>query len=400
MGTTLAHVLPALASVTRRDLLARAAIGAAAVVVVSATGVTWRMAQQNVLSPGSGDAYAAWTARLVGDGPLSLVRAAVLASNAHDTQPWIFRIGDGLIDLFADRVRNIGTLDPLRREMEVSLGCALENLVLAAGANELTAHVTLLPSSDSDHIARVTLETATTDTSLLFDAIPVRHTNRAAYQTLPVGREALDAIAGLAADPQARVTWLDADPARARFGELTVQATAAIIGDPEQANDDYGWYRQDWDEIQVKRDGITLDAAGLSEPLRIAARPLPPIDRTSLQSGWLDATRTRHVATAAAYGLVLVKDRADTRARIAAGRLFQRAHLWTTGHGLAVQPLNQIIERADRERSLSLAPVFGPELEQLTPPGWQAVMAFRIGHPTSAPRRAPRHLAEEVIRGI
>jgi nitroreductase len=67
------------------------------------------------------------------------LRAAILTSNRHDTQPWLFKVTEDAITLFADRGRNLGTFDPFRREMHLGLGAALENLVLAARASGLAA---------------------------------------------------------------------------------------------------------------------------------------------------------------------------------------------------------------------------------------------------------------------
>src|SRR6266511_2190980 len=125
------------ARLSRRALLARAGAGALAVAAIGGTGVALRIVQQSALRPGTGEAYAAWSAALTGTGSLGLVRAAVLAANAHDSQPWFFHVTDRQIDVFADRTRNIGALDPLFRELEISLGCAIENLVIAARASGL-----------------------------------------------------------------------------------------------------------------------------------------------------------------------------------------------------------------------------------------------------------------------
>ena len=383
---------------SRRAFLSRLAIGAGAVTAVAGGGLAWRVLDQSVLAPGSGPAYEAWRARLTGDGPLSLVRAAILAANAHDTQPWRFRIAAGHIELFADRTRSIGAVDPLGRELEISLGCAIENLLVAAGANGYEPRLTLRPdSSHPDLVARVALTEGPPTASPLFDAIPRRHTDRTAYDTArPVERGVLDELAALADDATASVVWLDAEPERGRFGELTVQATEVLIADPDQSRDDFAWYRQDWAEIQRRKDGITIDTAGLSDPFRIVVRVLPPADRAPLQLGWVDGTRDRHVATAAAFGLITVEDGADLAQRIAAGRVFQRIHLAATARGLAIQPLNQVFERADREASADLEPHFGAALAALTPKR-QALMAFRIGNPTVTPNLSPRRIAEEVL---
>jgi hypothetical protein len=82
---------------------------------------------------------------------------------------------------------------------------------------------------------------------------------------------------------------------------------------------------------------------------------------------------------------------------MAAGRLFQRVHLAATIRGLAVQPLNQVFERVDRETSAGQEPTFQTALAELTRADGHVVTAFRIGHPTTAPHLSPRRLAEEVL---
>ena len=85
-----------------------------------------------------GDAYAPWglwSDPSLRGTPLALVAAAVLAANPHDTQPWLFRIGDDAIDVLADLSRNLGAMDAFVREMHLGLGCAIENILVAAGPN-------------------------------------------------------------------------------------------------------------------------------------------------------------------------------------------------------------------------------------------------------------------------
>ena len=78
-------------------------------------------------------------------GPLALVRAAILAASPHNTQPWLFKVTNSSIELYIDTRRNVGALDPYLREEHIGIGCALENLMLAAAANGYQATVTFLP---------------------------------------------------------------------------------------------------------------------------------------------------------------------------------------------------------------------------------------------------------------
>src|SRR2546426_772580 len=83
--------------------------------------------------------------------------------------------------------------------------------------------------------------------------------------------------------------------------------------------------------------------------------------------------------TAAAFGLLAVHDSGDKVQRLLGGRAWQRMHLWGTTQGLGMQPLNQLPERADRERQLGIEPRFGNALKALLEDeGWQVLMPFRL----------------------
>ncbi|HEX9083622.1 MAG TPA: twin-arginine translocation signal domain-containing protein, partial [Gemmatimonadaceae bacterium] len=65
--------------------------GAGAVTVLVAGGGVWRAYDQGVFSVGKGPAYEPWQDWRTNspDGPLVLVRAAILAASPHNTQPWL-----------------------------------------------------------------------------------------------------------------------------------------------------------------------------------------------------------------------------------------------------------------------------------------------------------------------
>jgi hypothetical protein len=387
--------------VTRRTLLRRGAIGGATLLVAAAGGVSYRAYDEGVFQSGDGGAYDAWRDWDEQRGPTALVAAAILAANPHNTQAWIFRVSAQRIDLFADRARDLGAVDPLRREMYVGLGCALENLMLAAAANGYRATVRLLPSpGQSVHAATIELAPGPVRRSALYEQIPHRHTDRSAYRQRPVPAAALEQMAALATDlPETRLYWLSSDDDRRHVGELMVAAARALTEDRQQSIDDNRWFRHDWDAIQRHKDGLTLDAQGLPELTTAIAKLLPGTSRRYNDRFWVDRTRDPQTATAAAYGIVAVPDAQDNRHRINGGRLLERIHLWTAAHGLSLGHMNQITERADRERQLGLTPVFGNAIRQLVPEdGFAQLAAFRIGYPDTGAgrRRSPRRPVRDV----
>ena len=386
-------------SVSRRAVLQFLGLGAGVAAVARAAGLTWRAIDGGVFAAGTGPAYAGWDqAAAAGADPMNLVRAAVLAANAHNTQPWLFVVTGERIELFADMTRTIGAMDPLLRELHISLGCALENLVLAGPPSGLSASVALLPDpADATHVATVTLTPTVPSRSSLFDAIASRHTNRGAYDTSRAVTEVQLAALGGLADPQyTGVVWFTTDEEKHAFGELTLRATQAIIADPQQAADDYRWYRTNWSDIQQYKDGITIDPSGQSDLIRALAK-LIPVSQEQNNSGWLSGTRDTQLPTAAAFGALTVADPHDPVLRLQAGRAWQRMHLAATVDGLVMQPLCQIPERIDREVSAGLPADFGSAFDPMLPAKTHAVMTFRIGYPTAAAPPSPRRPATDVV---
>ena len=78
----------------------------------------------------------------------ALRRAAVCAAQAPsvlNTQPWKFRIRDGALYVHADHRRQLAALDPQRRALTTSVGCAVFNARKALAADGYGATVRRLP---------------------------------------------------------------------------------------------------------------------------------------------------------------------------------------------------------------------------------------------------------------
>lgn len=389
---------------SRRQLLKAAGVGGAAVGVAGLGGLSWRASSQGVFEAGQGSAYAAWQQWNQGSGSVPLVRSAILSANPHNSQPWRFRVSSSGIELFADLSRNTGAMDPYLREQQIGLGCALENLVIAAQAKGYQPELTLLPDvTNPTLVARVTLLRGETSNQALYKAIPRRHTHRAPFDTSrslamdTLG--ALDsAVAGLS---RAGIVWISSEAPKRQTGQLILEAAEAFAADRQQSVDSFQWWRDNWSDVQRLKDGMTVDAAGLSPLLTALAKILPPQSRESNDQAWIQQTRDNYVKTAAAFGFVVVRNAADSSQRIEGGRLYQRLHLAAVNRGLAMQPLNTITERIDRERHLGIRPRFREEAQTLLgEPGWEPLMSFRIGYPTVQPPASPRRPANSVISEV
>ncbi len=385
----------------------RAVMAGGAALALSALG--YRAWDRGVFAGATGPAYTPWDEWHGSDrdGNRRPLRGAILAASPHNTQPWMFEVSEAAITLYADRARHLGAFDPFRREMHLGLGCAIENFLCAARAFGFAADVhpadgrlELEPGREPVLAARIAVAPGQPSFDPLFDAIRRRHTNRGPYIDEPIAPERLQRLVDLVSSPTVRVAFIVDEGARGEFGALIVQATEQIVADPEMSMDSLRWIRTGRREVLVHRDGVTIDTAGTSRLMTVAAKLLPDLGAKGIDRIWVDTTRDVHTATASVFGMILVQNRLDMPQAIAAGRAWQRLHLAATLQGIAAQPLNQPVEMIDRHHQVGKTDEFGPALTRLAPgSGWEPTFVFRLGYPARKAPRSPRRPLSDVVTG-
>ena len=87
----------------------------------------------------------------------ALVRLAALSPSVGNSQPWRFRVTPAGVDVYADRSRILGVVDPAGRELLMSVGAAIFNLRTGMLAHGRQRVLRLLPEGPAaDLVARVT----------------------------------------------------------------------------------------------------------------------------------------------------------------------------------------------------------------------------------------------------
>ncbi len=386
---------------TRRTFLRRTGAG----MLVLAAGGTYRAVDQGVFASGQGEAYEPWREWRTQPelGPLRLVQSAILAANPHNTQPWLFRVREGSVELFANTSRHLGAMDPFLREMHLGLGCALENMMLTARAEGYEVDLRLEPGTLSGpseaefiKVATLNLSPAEKETSPLYAAVPERHTDRSSYAPQEVEAEKLEEMRALTG-ADTRLFLFQAGTAFNTFAEETIKATETIIADKIMSRDSHAWFDKNWQEVQQGKDGPYIDTSGVSPLLRAAVKMLPPTSDKMLDDGWLSGTKTTLPATPV-LGLLAVRDLYNKPQTLNAGRVWQRLHLWMSANGLAAQPVNQMLEVVDRQRQLGQRARMANVVDELTGgPAWRPTFAFRLGYPNTGVLPSARRPVSEVL---
>ena len=321
---------------------------------------------------------------------LHLVRYAVLAPSTHNTQPWRFEVFDDTIRLFMDETRWLAIADADQRELHISAGCALENLLIAAEHYGYRCNVKLLPD-ERDHSLMAELLFAEKGAAIgaashrtgLFDFLTLRVTNHRVYDGRPVAQDALRELQSVCAEPGVRLMLLSDPSSRHRIDDLVMRADAVQFADPAFRAELSHWlgqgaFGETW--FMAKLSQMAMRLVNMGE--RMAKR-----DSAAMMS-------------APVFGVIVV-DEEIPRLQIMAGQMYERVHLMATRLGLSMQPMNQALQQRYFKAALTDV-LFGTKetpamaMHQVeAPPAPQ--MLFRLGHSEPEPQHTPRRDLAEIV---
>ncbi|MEV8503557.1 nitroreductase family protein [Actinoplanes sp. NPDC051475] len=308
-----------------------------------------------------------------GDDLRTAVAAAVRAPSLHNSQPWRFRLHDGMIEVLADRSRQLTVADSAGWAVRIACGAATFNARMALAVAGRPAQVLLHPHGDL--IARLTPATprpATYAEADLAAAIPRRYSNRRPFWPDAVPSEIRVRLIEAAREETAWLDLLVGGTALTAFGEIARSADRVLRRDPRYQAEFFAWAHAD-----AARDGVPV-TAGAPAAESYDLLPQRPYSERRRAAG-RDFEPEPLLA-------VLGTDADRPVDQVAAGQALQRVLLTATDAGLATSMISQPIEvpaaRGQLRRSLGRTGV--PQI------------ALRVGF-GQAGRVTPRRPLDDVL---
>ena len=305
-----------------------------------------------------------------------LVRYAILAPSVRNTQPWRFAVEGNRVDLLADQRHGLPVADPDQRELYISLGCALENLLVAAEHFGFRHEVSYLPESESGQLAASVVFTPGDTRSpardgIALDAILARHNDNSVFSPIAVPPALRRCLQSCQSEPEPRFD-LTEDQLFCRWVErLTLEADRREFANPEFRNEVADW----------------IGRGGLSSP-GLAAR-MGSFAVSHLDLGESVARQDHRIVESAAL-LGVISTTSDTHVdHIRTGQLFERIWLTATTMGITIHPMSQTMRGPESRAAIAgLLPGTGRTPQHL----------FRVGYSSrEAPRFTPRRPLEETL---
>lgn len=312
-----------------------------------------------------------------------LVHHATLAANSHNTQPWLFSGGQDQVAIRPDPGRATPVVDPDNHHLYASLGCAAENLSLAASALGRTSSVGFLPGEDE---VRIDLGGTGAVRDGLFEAIHDRQCTRSVYDGRAVGSEDLKTLESAARVDGCSLVLVTDRPRMEQVLELILAANSAQIADPAFVAELRHWLRFNAAEAIRHGDGLYSACSGNPTMPGWIARPIFGLVFTAEAENAKCAAQVRSSAGFA----VFVSDKDDPEHWVSAGRSYQRFALAATALGIRHAFLNQPVEVAR----------YRPELAALIGIGGRRPdLVVRFGYAAPMPRSLRRPVGDVISDG-
>lgn len=271
------------------------------------------------------------------DRYVDLVRYATLAASSHNTQPWKFRIEPDRILILPDLSRRCPAVDPDDHHLYASLGCALENLLIAAQAAGLKGRYAYDASAPR---LRVDFEETASFRSDLFEAIPRRQCSRTDYDGSPLSSEQLRRIEEAGHGNGVSVMLFTDSRQKDQIARYVAEGNTAQFGDAAWAEELKSWIRFNARDAARSGDGLYGPVMGSPDVPRWLGMLFMRFAFSAKRQNRKDV---RHIRSSAAIA-VLYSEADDIPHWIEAGRCYERLALRATSLGLRTAFINQPVE--------------------------------------------------------
>lgn len=333
------------------------------------------------------DAYAARNRSPIEKGPetqvqmLELVRYATLAANGHNTQPWKFSVKKDSIAIYPDAHRRLKIVDPEDRELWISLGCALENMLVAAQAVGYSADVVY---PEKVNYIQLYFYPQRPKPTPLFGAILPRQNNRSEYDGQELSANELESIQTVVTEPGVTFVYMLTPQEMDTAAEYVYQGTLSQYEQREFVDELVSWMRFNRKEAISSLDGLFTPCTGNIE----VPRWVGELVMSTLEPQEQADNDTRLLRSSSGV-VVIASDGDDIGSWIRTGQVYERLALKMTSMDIQSAFLNQPIEvpalRGEFQQAIGLT-AYRPQL------------LLRFGHANPMPFSLRRSVEQVILK--
>jgi nitroreductase len=313
----------------------------------------------------------------------TIISYALMAPSGHNSQPWKFRTEGHFIKLLPDYSKALPVADADTHELFISIGCVLENLVIAAKQLGYNCNIMYDMTDGAEEILIHLFEDGLTSKDFLFESIPERHVNRSNYLNAEIPEEVLQQLLKTSASDDVNVLTITNSELKHRIALLLKKAAYLQFNRKEYKNELLNWIRFNEKAANEHKDG--LRSASMGSPETHPAIGTFFFNHFATPGG--EAKKAGLLAEDSPVLVVFAATENSKRNWIDLGRSFERFSLAATRYGIAHAHLNMICEE-DELRN---------ELKQLLGLNEEPLLLLRIGYSDKVMPASYRRPVDELV---
>jgi len=313
-----------------------------------------------------------------------LIEYAIKAPSGHNTQPWHFTIGEGEIHIHPDFNRALPVVDSDNHALYISLGCAVENIVLAASHYKMRADVSISQKDNEPHFITISVESGSTiEKDELFDYISERQSTRNEYTSQKVPEADLNELSNSFELEGIELIILTEESEIDELEPLIIEGSNKQFRNKEFVEELVDWFRFSKAEAEKKGDGLWIKSMGLPNMPRFIGN----IVMKHFVTAKSEAKRWKKLIDATSGFALFVTDKNDVHHWVRLGRAFQRFGLTATKLDISHAHVNMPCEELEVRKELAAKFNLGSK---------HPLLLIRFGYSEPMPYSSRRDL-EEVL---
>lgn len=314
---------------------------------------------------------------------LELVRLATLAPSGHNTQPWKFAIKEKAIRIFPDVTRRLPVVDPDEREMYISLGAALENLVIAVRAAGYECEVINFPAGEPECLKVVLGRLGNGISDPYYDALTQRQCTRSEYESRSIPASDLQSLESTRVEEGISMSFYTGREEIEKLVEYIAEGDMKQYADEAYVKELVDWIRFNENEAVSSGDGLFSKCSGNPTAPRWLGKLF-----MNLSSPKSMANKDAKITRSSAGMVIFASERDDKIAWVNMGRVYERFALRATSLNIKNAFMNQPVEAPELRTQLQSAMNLGNAKPQLL---------ARFGYAPAMPRSLRRPLSEVFV---
>ncbi|WP_455586935.1 Acg family FMN-binding oxidoreductase [Bacteroides sp.] len=315
-----------------------------------------------------------------------LIEQAIKAPSGHNTQSWLFHIRPNSIEIHPDNEKTLPIVDGDKREMFISLGCATENLCIAAEARGYQPTISLCDTGNIEIRFTIDNQKNKSDASLLLPQISIRQTNRSVYNGKIIPETELQELLSIEKAPSTHLhCWKNGTPEFNRISSYVLEGNNIQMNDADFKNELKSWMRFNKKHEQARKDGLSYAVFGAPNLPQWISRPIIAACLTPKMQNKGDEKKLK----SSSHIVLFTVEEDKPAAWINLGRVLERFLLKTTEAGIATAFINQPCEVKTLSKQLQQE-VLRKEDDEIP------VVLLRLGYALPMPY-APRKEPNQVI---